>query len=153
MSVKIEIINNALVCTDTSTDEILISQPSSDVWYKDNELESIDRISFYNAKYIFGINKNSIEFPYIDLSNAVDSSLTSFSESSFRLFAYSFLSTNPINSLLLLRYKQRVEAMGGVVESLDCLSSLGLDNYNWEYYFRVVDSGGIIESLECVTLY
>tara|TARA_R110000787_G_scaffold196468_1_gene307842 strand:- start:130 stop:591 length:462 start_codon:yes stop_codon:yes gene_type:complete len=153
MSVKIEIINNALVCTDTITSEILISQPSNIVWYKENELVDIDRISFYNAKYVSGISRNSIEFPYIDLSNAVDSSLTSFTEVSFRSFVYSFLSEGSVSNLLLLRYKQRVQAMGGVVESLECLSTLGLNDYNWRYYFRVVDQGGVVESLECVPLY
>tara|TARA_R110000737_G_scaffold87154_1_gene119891 strand:+ start:284 stop:634 length:351 start_codon:yes stop_codon:yes gene_type:complete len=86
MSIKIEIIGNALVCTDTLTSEILLSQPSDIVWYKENELEDIDRISFYNTNYVFGISINSIEFPYIDFLNAVDSSLTPFTKNSIRSF-------------------------------------------------------------------
>lgn len=49
-------------------------------------------------------------------------------------------------------YVSRVVADGGVVESRNCLTQLGLSQYNWEYNFRVQNDGGTIESLECVTL-
>ena len=54
-------------------------------------------------------------------------------------------------SLLELRYIERVEADGGVVESTECLKSTWSE-YNWEYAFRVTDDGGVVESLECVTI-
>jgi len=53
--------------------------------------------------------------------------------------------------LLELRYIERVEADGGVVESTECLKSTWSE-YNWKYAFRVTDDGGVVESLECVTL-
>jgi hypothetical protein len=126
MSVKIEIISNALVCTDTVTSDVLISQPSNIVWYKENELEDIERISFYNAKFNLGINKNSTEFPYIDLSNAVDSSLTSFTKATFRNFVYSFLYESLINELTS-SFQTRVLADGGTVEALTCVNSATSD--------------------------
>ena len=50
------------------------------------------------------------------------------------------------------RYKERVEADGGVVESLECLNAADFMANNWLYYFRVIDDGGIVESLECVNI-
>tara|TARA_R110002050_G_scaffold193298_2_gene328191 strand:+ start:592 stop:846 length:255 start_codon:yes stop_codon:yes gene_type:complete len=46
----------------------------------------------------------------------------------------------------------RVEEDGGIVESEECLSSLGLDQYDWEYNNRVQADGGSIEALQCVTI-
>ena len=44
----------------------------------------------------------------------------------------------------------RVVADGGTVEAEECVSALGLNQYNWEYNNRVEADGGTIESLECV---
>jgi len=63
----------------------------------------------------------------------------------------SYLDLAQVLSLLELRYIERVEADGGVVESTECLKSTWSE-YNWEYAFRVTDDGGVVESLECVTL-
>ena len=55
--------------------------------------------------------------------------------------------------ILADRYKTRVEADGGVVESLSCVNDADfISANNWTYYFRVVDDGGLVESLECVKL-
>ena len=86
MSVKIQIINNALVCTDTVSSAILISQPSKDFWYKERDL--IDgRISFYNTNLNSERGGNE-ELQYIQLSNSVDGGLVAFTEVSFRAFMY-----------------------------------------------------------------
>tara|TARA_R110001632_G_scaffold64066_2_gene152655 strand:- start:942 stop:1583 length:642 start_codon:yes stop_codon:yes gene_type:complete len=53
-----------------------------------------------------------------------------------------------ITSELVNRYRDRVVADGGVVESLQCADVFR--NINWSYYFRVTDDNGIVESLECV---
>ena len=58
---------------------------------------------------------------------------------------------NPYNALTL-RYKSRILADGGVVESLDCVNSADFISNNWAYYFRVIDDGGVVESLECVII-
>ena len=56
-------------------------------------------------------------------------------------------------SILTYRYQDRVEADGGVVESLNCVNNADFVRpYSWNYYFRVIDDGGIVESLECVTI-
>jgi len=63
----------------------------------------------------------------------------------------SYLDLAQTLSLLELRYIERVEADGGVVEATECLKSTW-SKYNWKYAFRVTDDGGVVESLECVTL-
>ncbi len=64
MSIKIEIIGNALVCTDTVTSDIIISQPSKDTWYKEDELQ-IGRIIFYDANGLKGEELITKDFPII----------------------------------------------------------------------------------------
>lgn len=96
MAIKIEIIGGALVCTDTITSEIVISQPSKDIWYKENDLDSLDRISFYDSNGISGGAVNSIELPTIQLSDAVDVNLSGFVASTFREFATNFLGYDAI---------------------------------------------------------
>jgi hypothetical protein len=86
MSIKIEIINNALVCTDTVSSEILISQPSKDIWYKERDLIT-GRISLYKTN-IDADRGADIELPYITLSDAVNSALAAFTVLSFRTFMY-----------------------------------------------------------------
>ena len=39
------------------------------------------------------------------------------------------------------RYISRVAASGGTTEATSCITNLGLDVYDWEYYFRVMDDG------------
>ena len=87
MSIKIEVLYNALICTDTVSGNVLISQPSKDIWYKEKDLVN-GRISLYktNVNSEKGADE---EIPYIDLSEAIDSSLSSFDASTFRTFMYS----------------------------------------------------------------
>ena len=51
-------------------------------------------------------------------------------------------------SQLALRFVDRVEQDGGVIESKECLTK-DYSKYNWAYYYRVIDDGGVVESLEC----
>ena len=51
---KIEIIGSALVVTDVATNVIVISQPTKDTWYKEEDLSEIDRVSFYDTNGIKG---------------------------------------------------------------------------------------------------
>ena len=39
------------------------------------------------------------------------------------------------------RYISRVAAAGGTTEATSCITNLGLDVYDWDYYFRVMDDG------------
>ena len=55
-----------------------------------------------------------------------------------------------IISKLADRFKDRVLADGGVVESLQCVDNITYSNYDWSFYFRVTDDGGVVESLECL---
>ena len=49
-------------------------------------------------------------------------------------------------------YIARVEAAGGTIESPNCITSLGLNEYNWDYACRVNSAGGTIESIQCATI-
>jgi hypothetical protein len=91
MAVKIQIIGSALVCTDTITDNILISQPSRDVWYKQNDLQELERISFYDSNGIKGSEIYTDEMPTIQLADAVNENDIPFNHVSFREFATNFL--------------------------------------------------------------
>jgi len=55
-------------------------------------------------------------------------------------------------SPLAVFYNDRVEADGGVVESLECVDNAIDTDLNWDYYVRVVSDGGKVESLECVII-
>jgi len=57
-----------------------------------------------------------------------------------------------LGSELVQKYITRVEDDGGSLESSSCVSNLGLDEYNWDFYYRVIDDSGTIENLECVTI-
>ena len=47
------------------------------------------------------------------------------------------------------RFSDRVEADGGVVEALDCVTP-EIPNNDWDFYYRVLDDGGTVEALECL---
>lgn len=77
-------------------------------------------------------------------------SLWGFSSSTgFGSIYYNLKNQDPLAS----GYESRVKADGGIIESLSCLSSLGLNSYNWNYNYRVQNDGGVVESLACVPLY
>ena len=84
MSKKIEIIGQALVITDTDTFEIIADLPKSEIYYKHKLLVERSIISLYNVDN----NDNLVSRPeLIALSDAVDSTDTPFTESSFIDFA------------------------------------------------------------------
>ena len=83
MAKKIEIIDNALIVTDTISSKIEVSEPAKDYWYKESDLQ-IGRITFFDANGLKG--EEQITIPFINLTDAVDSGLTPFSEATFRDF-------------------------------------------------------------------
>lgn len=83
MSKRIEIIDYALVVTDTVTSEVLVDVPKSSVYYKPNRLVDDGLIVFYNIDIE---DKYAYNPAPIKLSEAVDSTLTSFTESTFEDF-------------------------------------------------------------------
>jgi len=94
MAVKIQIIGSALVCTNTVSNEVIISQPAKDIWYKENRLQENKRISFYDSNGVRGSGVYTEEIPFIELKDAVDENLIAFDELSFREFAINNLSIN-----------------------------------------------------------
>ncbi len=83
MAKKIEIVDKALVITDTISGKIELTQPPVRTWYKEDDLQ-IGRISFYDLD---GTEDISGTFDPINLADAVNSSLVAFTETTFREFA------------------------------------------------------------------
>lgn len=55
-----------------------------------------------------------------------------------------------ITSDLVNRYRDRVLADGGTIESLQCADAFS--DLDWGYYFRVIDDNGVVEGLECIII-
>lgn len=91
MAIKIQIIGSALVCTNTDTSDIIISQPSKDVWYKEDQLQTLSRIAFYDSNGIKGAGIYTDEMPPFELSEAIDENDVAFNIVTFREFATNFL--------------------------------------------------------------
>tara|TARA_R100001377_G_scaffold80548_1_gene59528 strand:- start:175 stop:942 length:768 start_codon:yes stop_codon:yes gene_type:complete len=82
MAKKIEIINSSLVVTDTNTSVVEFEIPAKIVYFRSNELNLNNLICFYSVN-----NKVNRLLHAILISEAVNSSGVSFSNSSFRDFA------------------------------------------------------------------
>lgn len=91
MAKKIEILEKALIVTDTVSGLIELSQPPVRTWYKESDLKN-GRISFYDLD---STEEISGSFSPIALSDAVNSSLVAFSEATFRTFCIENLGFNP----------------------------------------------------------
>ncbi len=91
MSVKIQINGSALQVSDLSEGKIVILEPSSSVWYVEEDLVS-GRIQFYDANGKQRVTAN--KFPFVWLSDAVDGDGTPFTESTFRDFVYNNLGSD-----------------------------------------------------------
>ncbi|NRA77268.1 MAG: hypothetical protein HRU18_03585 [Pseudoalteromonas sp.] len=81
MSKKIEVIEQALVITDTLTSEVLFDAPKSEFYYKVEDLDN-DVISLYN------INRNRVTIPSkVRLEDSLDKDGIPYTKSSFEDFA------------------------------------------------------------------
>ena len=83
MALKFEIINNALVVTDTVTSAIVFDRPTKDTYYQSLRLDE-GKVVLYD---ISGINSYASETLNKPLTDAVDSALTPFTAETFRTFA------------------------------------------------------------------
>ena len=97
MAEKIEIINNALVVTNTGTGIISISEPAKDYWYKEFDLQA-GRIVLYDANGLKG--DQQIVYKPIPLAddNAINSALTPFTEATFRTFVFDNLGKSSLGT-------------------------------------------------------
>lgn len=85
MSIKIEIINNALVITDTVSNKTLVDTPKHLVYYDVDELENRGNIRLMNLSQSEYIHSN---FQTMSIGNdIVDSGDLAFTEASFKAFA------------------------------------------------------------------
>ena len=80
MPIKIQIVGQSLVVTDTSDSTVLLDAPKSDYYYVSETLENKDKIALFNTDFKSNIYKNPKQ---IDLSEAIDDSDTPFTKSSF----------------------------------------------------------------------
>lgn len=82
MAIKIEIIGNSLVLTNTVTSDVIFDAPKSEYYYNKGQLQN-GEICFYNIDLS---NESRKTPPRFDLSDVVDSEEASLSESDFVTF-------------------------------------------------------------------
>lgn len=88
MAFKFEIVDNAILVTNTISLDVLIDLPAKDVWYKNKPLND----GFVKIYSPYTLDNNNINeyiidsFEGFDLSQCVDSSDTTFTEQTFRDF-------------------------------------------------------------------
>jgi len=91
-------------------------------------------------------------------TNNVDESIANTYEVKYNLtdpsgrIAQEVTRTVYVTSDLANRYRDRVLADSGTIESLQCIDNSDFSQYNWSYYFRVLDDNGIVENLECINI-
>ena len=90
MAFKFEIIDNALVVTDTSDSSIPFDKPAGDTYYRTQELDK-GIVSLYDTS---GVNDASSVIFSKPLSECIDSSDTPFTDISFRDFVHRNLGNN-----------------------------------------------------------
>jgi hypothetical protein len=83
MAYKFEIIGQALVVTDTNTNEILLDAPKKDLYYFSEYLIK-DIVHIYDTSIVNRYNTNLLQ---IELPLAVDVNLVSFTKQTFENFA------------------------------------------------------------------
>lgn len=132
MAKKIEIQGSAITITDTISGLIEVAHPSKDTWYKQEDLDN-GRISLYDSNGTTGRGMSSIEFPPIDLSDAVDSSDLSFTAVSFKEFCQNNLGYNAQAqslSVTALGWEQIIDSQYTSVSPLNITagSTIILDN-------------------------
>lgn len=83
MANKFEVIENALVVTDTVGGGVLFDAPLKDTYYITRDLDNGNIVLFDTS----GVNKNSSEIFKVPLAGSIDSNDIQFTESTFRDFA------------------------------------------------------------------
>lgn len=94
MAKKIEIIDKAIVITDTVTTDVVNEFPQGDVFFDSKKL-AVGIVQFYDTS---GTNPTGSVLFKEDLANCVDSTLTPFTEATFRDFSRVSLGFNPAAS-------------------------------------------------------
>ena len=94
MAKKIEIQGKALTVTDTDSGIIELSQPKKSIWYSEDALQNLSRISFYDSDGINGEFTYNPEIPHYQLSECIDPNDIAFTITSFREFCENFLGSN-----------------------------------------------------------
>ena len=84
MAKKIEIIGQALVITDTDSSVVVFEAPKAEYYYSIKSLQNEHKIRFYNLDHEDNASARPLT---IQLSDAVDSTSTPFSLTSFQTFA------------------------------------------------------------------
>jgi hypothetical protein len=105
MALKFEIINNALVVTDTVTSAIVFDRPTKDTYYQSLRLDE-GKVVLYD---ISGVNSYASETLNKPLEYAVDSALTPFTSETFRAFARENLGKSSPQTGGLKQYLQASE--------------------------------------------
>lgn len=142
MAIKIEIIGNYLQCLDTVSGKIVISEPFKSTWYKESDLQ-IGRIIFYDKDGIGGDLAITKNFPVINISDAVDGGLVSFTEATFRSFAVSSLGASGVHDVIVADYNYIIDDQFSVV-SQKILEDSSVDPFIMPNNSSVVDVRGVL---------
>jgi hypothetical protein len=132
MALKLEIIDNALVMTDTVTSKVIFEEPAATVY--------VDTVYFLNSPtnlvkfYRTYIADKQVgeEGGYL-LSDLVDSTLAAFTPISFLIFvrkSLGFKSATGGSVALIKAFKARTLADSGIFENEDALKVFTKDNYS-----------------------
>lgn len=84
MAYKIQIINNALVVTDTTLGKEIIDTPAKLVYYDVDQLDQGGLIRFMNLSKTDYVHEN---YPTIALANSLTGADIAFTAASFKTFA------------------------------------------------------------------
>jgi hypothetical protein len=114
MNIKIKKFGGSLQIINQTTGKIVLSQPSTDVWYSEISLKR-GVIQFYDANTS---RTNVGNYESYFLTDAVDSNGVSFTKESFREFIYNNLGFTPIFTLNTFATRVMTLSGGFLVENV-----------------------------------
>lgn len=115
MAAKIEIIDNALVITDTTNGEVIHDVPAKDHYFDNTQLKK-GNVQIYD---LYGLNEDLAKIFTEPLGNTVNSGDVVFTESSFRDFARASLgkSSPQASGAITVNQSNVSTTLGGVIDS------------------------------------
>ena len=115
MAAKIEIVDNALVITDTDTGIIMHDVPAKDHYYNNTQLKK-GNVQIYD---VYGLNEDLAKIFTDSLDNTVDGNDVVFTDTTFRDFARLNLgkSSPQASGAITVNQSNAVKVLGGVIDS------------------------------------
>lgn len=126
MAYKFEIINNAVVVTDTATSEVLIAQPAKNTWFEEQNID----VGFVSIYGMSGTDQDNIKrykydnvrgFPIAECQNGAGET---FNANTFRAWCYANLAFSSAGGAAALK-------TGGFIDYNDTTGSISLVANTW----------------------